>query len=250
MARRDDFPATWAAVADVEGWLTEAQARRLWGRAVELPPGSQVVEIGSYRGRSTIVLAKAVGDGVRVAAIDPHAGNDRGPLEIHGRPEEGEGDHEAFVRNLTTTGVAGVVRHIRLPSAAAPGAVEGEVQLLYVDGAHRFAPALDDIRTWGDRVAPGGTMLIHDSFNAVGVTAAQLRLLVLGRRFRYAGRSGSMSEYRREELAPAARAANAARQVAQLGYFAQSVAIKVALVARQGWLARLLGHRRGTDWPY
>ena len=250
MSRRDEFPAAWAAVADVEGWLTEAQARRLWDAAVTLPPGSQVVEIGSYRGRSAIVLAKAVGEGVRVAAIDPHAGNDRGPLEIHGRPEEGEGDHEVFVRNLARTGVDGIVRHVRLPSTAAHGAVEGEVQLLYIDGAHRFAPALDDIRTWGDRVAPGGTMLIHDSFNAVGVTGAQLRALVLGRHFRYAGRSGSMSEYRREDLGPAARAANAARQALQLGYFAQSVAIKLALVAKQGWLARLLGHRSGTDWPY
>jgi len=250
MSTHDEFPAAWAAVAGVEGWLTEAQARRLWDAAAALPAGAQVVEIGSYRGRSAIVLAKAAADGVRIAAIDPHAGNDRGPLEIHGRPEEGEGDHEVFVRNLAAAGVEGVVRHVRLPSGGAHEAVEGEVQLLYIDGAHRFAPALDDIRTWGDRVAPGGTMLIHDSFNAVGVTAAQVRALVLGRRFRYAGRSGSLSEYRREDLAPAARAANAGRQLLQLGYFAQSVAIKVALVARQGWLARLLGHRSGTDWPY
>jgi hypothetical protein len=250
MSISDGFGAAWAAVAGVEGWLTEAQARRLWDAAARLRPGAQVVEIGSYRGRSAIVLAKAVGEGVRVHAIDPHAGNDRGPLEIHGRPEEGEGDHAVFVRNLDAAGVTSLVRHVRLPSASAHGAVEGDVDLLYVDGAHRYAPALDDLRTWGDRVAPGGTMLIHDSFNAIGVTAAQVRALVLGGRFRYAGRSGSLSEYHREDLGPRERARNAVRQVAQLGYFAQSVAIKVALVARQVWLARLLGHRSGTDWPY
>ncbi len=48
---------------------------------------------------------------------------------------------------------------------------------------------------------PGGTMLIHDSFSSVGVTLAILRALALGRRFRYVGRSGSMTEYRRELVA-------------------------------------------------
>ena len=48
-----------AAVADVEGWLTPAQATRLWERAAALTVPARVVEIGSYRGRSAIVLAMA-----------------------------------------------------------------------------------------------------------------------------------------------------------------------------------------------
>ncbi len=51
------------------------------------------------------------------------------------------------------------------------------VELLYIDGAHRYAPARDDIRRWGDRVPPGGTLLIHDSFSSVGVTGAILTSL-------------------------------------------------------------------------
>jgi predicted O-methyltransferase YrrM len=228
---------------DVEGWMTDEQARRLWEAARAVPSGGRIVEIGSYRGRSTIVLARAGG---AVVAIDPHAGNDRGPQEIEGYASEARSDHAAFLANLERAGVRDRVRHVRLPSAAAHSEVDGRIDLLYIDGAHRYAPARDDIRDWGDRVAPGGTMLIHDGFSAIGVTLATLRLLVPGRRFRYLGRTGSLVAYRREDAPPLR---NALRQLAELPWFARNVLVKVALVARLRPLARLLGHRSG-DWPY
>ena len=81
-------------------------------------------------------------------------------------------------------------------SDAAHGAVDDPIDVLYIDGAHRYAPARADIRDWGRRVADGGTLLIHDSFSSIGVTLAIVRELVPGRRFRYVGRSRSLTEYR------------------------------------------------------
>lgn len=247
---RSGFEATWAAVGGVDGWLTEAQARRLWDRAAALVPPATIVEIGSFRGRSAIVLARGAPEGVRVVAIDPHAGTDRGPREITTTAETGESDHDVFLANLSAAGVADRVEHVRAFSIDAHGQVAGGIDLLYVDGAHRYGPALEDISAWGDRVVAGGTMLIHDSWNAVGVTLAQLRALVPGRRWRYVGRSGSMSEYRREDLRGGEVAANAGRQLAQLGYFGQSLAIKVALTAGRPEVARRLGHAGDAPWPY
>ena len=190
--------AALRAVLDgVEGWLTDEQAERLRAAAAR---SARIVEIGSYRGRSTIVLAGAAPPGAEVVAIDPHAGNDRGPRQWEGTAGEGEADHVAFRANLERAGVAERVRHVRRPSQDALGAVAGEVDLLYVDGAHRFAAAAADIRRWGARVAPGGTLLVHDAYSSVGVTLALGRHLLGGRRFRYAGRSGSLAEYRREDL--------------------------------------------------
>jgi predicted O-methyltransferase YrrM len=237
------------AVSGVEGWMTDAQARRLWDAAARLRPGAQLVEIGSYRGRSAIVLARAAPEGASVVAIDPHAGNDRGPQQIHGTREEGESDNRAFRANLERAGVAERVHHVRLPSSEAHPAVQGAVDLLYVDGAHRYGPARDDIAGWGARVAPGGALLIHDSFSSVGVTLAILRLLVAGRELRYVGRDGSLAEYRRETLHGRARWSNALRQAAQLPWFARNVVIKVLIVLRLRPLARALGHRSGP-WPY
>jgi hypothetical protein len=214
-----------------------------------VPAGGRVVEIGSFRGRSAIVLARA---GAQVIAIDPHAGNDRGPQEIHGSVDEGQADHEAFVANLRRAGVEDAVRHVRQPSQDALGAVDGPIDLLYVDGAHRLGPATDDIRRWGARVRPGGRMLVHDSFSSIGVTLALLRLLLFGGAFVYAGRERSLAEYRRvgQPLSVAERVRNAGRQLAELPWFARNVLIKVAIVLRAPRaVLRLLGHD-SRDWPY
>jgi len=234
------FDEALRAVEKVDGWMTDDQARRLWDRALDVRTGGRIVEIGSFRGRSTVILATAAPPDVAVFAIDPHAGNDRGPQEIEGYEEAAAVDHDMFHENLRAAGVDECVHHVRSFSQDALGAVEGDVDLLYIDGAHRFEPALADIRVWGGRVAPGGTMLIHDSFSAVGVTLAILRSLVFGRRFRYVGRSGSMTEYRRQLVTGVERLRSPALQLAQLPWFLRNLVVKVLIVAKL---------RRGP-WPY
>lgn len=244
----------WEAVAaridGVEGWLTEEQARRLYDAAERCPADGLVVEIGSFRGRSTIVLASAAPAGVQVIAIDPHAGNDRGPQEIEGYDAEAATDHEVFLANLHRAGIGGRVRHVRAFSHDALADVDGPVDVLYIDGAHRYGPARADIRDWGALVPAGGTLLIHDSFSSIGVTMAILRELAVGRRFRYVGRSRSLTEYR-ADLRPGwpARLGNAARQAAQLPWFVRNVALKVLLSLGLRKLLTRLG-RRPPDWPY
>ncbi len=184
-----------------------------------------------------------------MTAIDPHGGGDRGPNEISPDAGRGAADHATFMANLAAAGVADRVGHIRKTSSTALADVAGPIDLLYIDGAHRYAPAKDDIERWGDRVATGGTLLIHDAFNAIGVTGAQLRLLVFGGRFAYVGRDGSMAEYRHQPVRGVERARNTARQLWQLGYFARMIMVKCALTVRAYPVARLLGHP-SRDWPY
>ncbi len=245
-----DLPAVMELVADVDGWMTPGQASALFDAARRCPTGDTIVEIGSFRGRSTIVLASAAAPGVRVIAIDPHAGNDRGPQELEGFADAAADDHTVFNDNLRRAGVADRVEHLRMFSDAALDEIDGTVEVLYIDGAHRYAPALADIRQWGVRVADGGTMLIHDSFSSIGVTGAILRALAFGSRFRYVGRSRSMTIYRADlggGVGPRVR--NAGRQFAQLPWFAKNVALKVVLSLGYGRLAEKLG-RPVPEWPY
>jgi len=239
-----------AAVDGVEGWLSDDQAARLYATAAATRAGDQIVEIGSFRGRSTIILAGAAPDGVGIVAIEPHAGTDRGPGEIRGYESEADADHDAFAAHLAAAGVADRVRHVRQFSDAAHAAVTGGITVLYIDGAHRYGPARADIRDWGDRVDVGGAMLIHDSFSSVGVTLAIGRQLLLGRRFRYVGRTRSLAEYRADLGGDGrARVANAARQLAQAPWFAKNVALKVLLELRLGGvIGRVTGRR--PEWPY
>ena len=239
-----------ALVAEVEGWMAPGQAATLFDSARNCPEDGTILEIGSFRGRSTIVLASAAAPGADVIAVDAHAGNDRGPQEIEGFADEAADDHDAFNANLAAAGVAERVRHLRMFSDAALDEVNVELDVLYIDGAHRYGPALADIRAWGDRVADGGTMLIHDSFSSIGVTLAIVRHLIVGSRFRYVGRSRSMTIYRADLGRGArARSQNAGRQLAQLPWFVKNVALKVLLSLGLGRMLAKMG-RESPEWPY
>ena len=242
------FEEALLLIDGVEGWLSDGQARMLWdaGRAVRAP--GRIVEIGSFRGRSTIVLASAAAPGVELIAIDPHGGSDRGPQEIEADAQRGNADNETFESNLSRAGVRDRVRHVRMFAREAVDEISGDIDLLYIDGAHRYQPVREDIELWGARVGPGGTMLMHDAFNAIGVTLAQLRLLMLSSTWRYQGRERSLARYRRIRLDARARARNALLQLAGLPYFVRNLVVKVLIVAKLRPLAALLGCRE--DWPY
>ena len=125
--------------------------------------------------------------------------------------------------------------HLRMFSDAALAQIERPIDVLYIDGAHRYAPALDDIRQYGERVADGGTMLIHDSFSSIGVTGAIMRDLAFGARFRYVGRSRSMTIYRADLTSSGTgRVGNAGHQLAQLPWFVSNVGLKVLLTSGLG----------------
>lgn len=242
------FDEVFRAIADVQGWMTRGQACKLWDRAGELSAGDTVVEIGSFHGRSAIVLATSAPEGVRIFTIDPHGGNDRGPQELDGFAEEAEQDHQTFLANLARAGVRSRIHHLRKFSDDALEDVPGLVELLYIDGAHRYAPAVADIRKWGRKVSLGGTMLIHDSFSSVGVTLALMATTFFGGRFRYVGRANSMAEYERVDLTPADRAANAFRQLLEMPYFLRNLLIKVLITAKLAPLTKVLGG--DGQWPY
>ena len=249
MSERPPFREILQSVAAVEGWMTDDQARRLHDRASELGDGTRIVEIGSFRARSLIVLARSAVAGVEIVSIDPHAGSDRGPQEIAADQVRGDDDHSVYTKNLIDAGVRDRIDHVRKMSDDALGDVPGAIDLLYIDGAHRFGPAKADIVDWGAKVSGGGTMLIHDSFSSIGVTLALMASTFGSGEWRYVGRSQSMAEYRREQLRPAERIGNVLRQAAQLPWFVRNVAIKVLITAKLYPLTRLLGHTT-RDWPY
>jgi predicted O-methyltransferase YrrM len=174
-----------AALAGIEGWLGEEEAWRLHRAAAEIPDQAPatVVEIGSWKGRSTIALATGVGarpGGGVVLAVDPHRGGRA--HELTGEPDT----FAAFEENLRGSGVADLVEPLRETSLAARGRVpDDSVDLLFLDGSHERDDVIADIDAWAPALRAGATVAFHDAISYPGVAAAlRARVLMPGSPYR------------------------------------------------------------------
>src|SRR5689334_109736 len=61
----------------IGGWLSKNEADFLYNQSKTIPRDGVIVEIGSWKGRSTVCLGLGAkdGNGTRIVAIDPHAGS-------------------------------------------------------------------------------------------------------------------------------------------------------------------------------
>ncbi len=226
-----DFEAVWQVARDIGGWLTEDQARVLHRAAQSVAPG-RVVEIGSHLGRSTVVLAST---GATVTAIDPFPDDWR-----YGQPDT----ERRFRTHLAAAGVGGRV-DVRVATSREVRQQWSEpVRLVYVDGKHDMWSCLDDLG-WSRFLQPGDTLLVHDAFSSLGVTAAILRDAVVGNRHRYVRRTGSLAQL--EVGRPSTR--DRVRVLREMPWFGRNLAVKLLLRLGLRPAARLLGHDDAAD-PY
>jgi len=138
----------------VEGWLSDAQGCALYTAAAACTGRGAIVEIGSWKGRSTVWLARgARRAGRSVHAIDPHVGSREAPEAS---------TLEAFQANIYRAGAGDHVAAMVMTSADAERVLEGPVELLFVDGDHSPDGAASDADLWLPRVMTGGVVMFHD----------------------------------------------------------------------------------------
>lgn len=235
----ESFDEAWTLASDAEGWLTEAQGRRLFEAARRVSAGEAVVEVGSHHGKSTILLASGLADGATMTAIDPFDDPRWG-----GGPEA----LASFLGNLQRAGVSDKVTLYRGLSADAARAWKGpKVGLAWIDGAHDVASVLDDLDGWGPHLAVGGRLLVHDAFSAIGTTRAVLRRLWWTRRYRYVGCERTLVEFAREDETNLDALVDAVRLSRRLAFFSRMVAIKLA--RRRGLHGLEHAFMRGDNEP-
>jgi predicted O-methyltransferase YrrM len=142
---------------NVEGWFLRDEAITLESYAKLVSPPATIVEIGSYRGRSTIVLAQACPGDVMVYAIDPHIMNDGDPFPF------GNDDRRVFSENILAAQVADKVCPVNLESHAVAQIWNKPVGLLFVDGQHSYEGVRRDLDGWVPRVVDDGIIAAHDT---------------------------------------------------------------------------------------
>lgn len=145
---------------EIDGWLSLEEGRKLQ----QLAAGKRVLEIGSYRGRSTCCLAATA---KRVVSVDPH---DCATLPQKYRNRPSEADLRA---NLARCKVSDKVDVIVAPIQAVADQLEPDsFGLVFVDGDHSFAACRRDIELAQRIVSPGGAIAVHDYTIRKGVKAA------------------------------------------------------------------------------
>lgn len=149
------------ALFGIDGWLHLDEAAEL-ARCVLAAPSDAplgIVEIGSWKGRSTVALALAAqsrGDAA-VVAIDPHLGD-------NGEWMAESPTYEEFLRNVRNAGVESVVLPIRrLAHHARSEVTDGSVGVLFVDGSHRYEDVRQDIEDWTSSLVDGAIIAFNDS---------------------------------------------------------------------------------------
>jgi MMP 1-O-methyltransferase len=136
-------------VADVPGWLTDEEGEALYELARGCEGRGVIVEIGSWKGKSTICLGlgSRAGNAVRIFAIDPHA-------------DYRFGDFKA---NVERAGIQDLVTPMASLSQAAADDFTEPIELLFVDGSHEVDLVREDFDKWVPKVVDCGWVAFHDT---------------------------------------------------------------------------------------
>ena len=160
--------AILAAMRSISGWLTDAEAELLMAGAAYVACGGAprtLVEIGSYQGRSTVVLGstlRALSPQSRLFALDPHEGTvGAADAQLY----HGASTEERFLANILAAGLTEQIHPVRARSYEVSWPEVGQdrsIDLLFVDGLHDRLNVERDFRGFEAFLAREAIVLFHD----------------------------------------------------------------------------------------
>lgn len=165
----------FAKASAIDGMTAHDELATLFYTALLAPKGD-IIEIGSWLGKSTVFLAQACktkGSG-KVFAIDTFNGNP-GKEDWYTAPlDENESILSRFKKNLQLVDVEKWVEVCPYSSAEAKKKLKNkQASVIFIDGCHEYKGIISDISLWKNQVSKGGFILFHDFHpNFPGVISA------------------------------------------------------------------------------
>lgn len=147
-------------IKDLDGWLTINEAWLLYNLAKKTKRKGRIVEIGSWKGRSTICLAQGLKDKKieeKVYAIDPHIGSSE---------HQGMGKINTFAefkKNIEGAGIIDKIEPIIKTSHEASKEFNDPIEFIFIDGAHEYEYVKEDFNDWFPKIVNGGVVAFHDT---------------------------------------------------------------------------------------
>jgi predicted O-methyltransferase YrrM len=144
----------------VDGWLDPSEGALLYMAAQSCTGSGAIVEIGAWKGKSTIFLAKGskAGNNVKVYSIDPHTG-----ASEQKAVESNIWTFPDFKTNIHALNVDDIITPIVKTSVAASKEWDMPIELLFIDGAHEYDLVKQDFELWYPHVIKNGMVLMHDT---------------------------------------------------------------------------------------
>ena len=145
----------------IGGWLSNIEGELLYTLARNCLGNGVIVEIGSWKGKSTSWLGIGSEDGnkIKVYAIDPHTGSKEHKLYSD------VWTFDTFKKNIKEVGVENIVIPIVKTSKEAAKDFNLPVELIFIDGSHEYEDVKLDFDLWFPKLIKGGVMAFHDTID-------------------------------------------------------------------------------------
>jgi MMP 1-O-methyltransferase len=174
MSRADtSSPQRLFALAEqVQGFMPPDEGRALYDAALRFLNGGVGVEIGTYCGKSTLLLGAAAQqrDSVLYTVDHHHGSEEHQPgWEYHDTSlvDDVTGLFDTLPTLRRTLDAAGLDDHVVAVVGKSPVVARGwrsPLQFLFIDGGHSEKAANEDFEGWAMWVGVGGALAIHDVF--------------------------------------------------------------------------------------
>jgi len=147
-------------IESIDGWQSKREGFALYIISKFGPENGEIVEIGSWKGKSTIWLAKGAKQSKRekITAIDPFIGSSE-----HKRILKGKSTFEEFKMNLKKFECDDYVNIFVDTSENVVKNWNKPVRLVFIDGAHEYEFVKKDFLLWKPFLVDGGIIGLHDS---------------------------------------------------------------------------------------
>jgi predicted O-methyltransferase YrrM len=151
--------ASFENIKKLDGWLRDEEIKFLKRTSNKLRGFGDIVEIGSWKGKSTIAIASSIRNSkTMVYAIDHHKGS---------KEHKNADTFAEFKKNVKDFGLEKNIVPLVMKSVVAnkywekaPKAIE----MLWIDGSHEYSDVKKDFLLWNKYLIDGGIIALHDTF--------------------------------------------------------------------------------------
>jgi len=159
LLNRPRFKEAQRKCASIEGYIADIECAILY-ELIERTKDQRIVEIGHYRGKSTAHMClAAINSNSQIYSIDPHQYEGKADAEFMGRHDKPV--YEKNVSPFHGKVLTSIYKTSKLANNHWPN--QWKINLLFIDGDHKYHMVKQDIEMWAPLVSQNGIIILHDT---------------------------------------------------------------------------------------